>query len=247
MICTYNNRTSRKRLSMTKNSLLRWLIPTLMIILVTGLWLSGALDIFNFDNLKVHRHQILQFVSEHEVWSVLAFVLLYALSTALSLPIATVLTLMGGFLFGGILGTLYIVIGATLGAVAIFLIARSSLGTTLREKAGPFYSKVSDNMKENAIGYMLFLRLVPIFPFFLVNILPALFNIRLLPYTLTTIIGIIPATFVYANIGRQLGHISTISDLASPQIAIAFSLLGFFALIPIAFKKYKNTQKQVSL
>jgi uncharacterized membrane protein YdjX (TVP38/TMEM64 family) len=102
-------------------------------------------------------------------------------------------------------------------------------------------------MRHNAIGYLLFMRLVPLFPFFMVNIVPALFNIRLFPYIVTTFVGIIPGTFVYANVGRELGTIETLTDLASVETLIAFSLLGVFALIPTIYKQIQARNNLSSL
>ncbi|MGY8815056.1 MAG: TVP38/TMEM64 family protein, partial [Gammaproteobacteria bacterium] len=136
--------------------------------------------------------------------------------------------------------TILIVISATIGATILFLAARSAIGNSLREKAGPLYKKIETNMRHNAIGYLLFMRLVPLFPFFMVNIVPALFNIRLISYIVTTFVGIIPGTFVYANVGRELGTIESLTDLASTETLIAFSLLGIFALIPTIYKQFQS-------
>ncbi len=218
----------------------RWLPLTVIILLITGAWTFGLMDLISLETVKQQREELLIYVSQHPILSALTFILIYTATVALSLPIATIMTLLGGFLFGRWLGTLLIVISATLGATIIFSIARSALGDTLRKKAGPLYDKAAKNMKDNAIGYMLFMRLMPLFPFVLVNILPALFNVRLLPYVLTTFLGIIPGTFVYANLGRELGTIETLSDLVSFETLLAFTLLGTFALIPTLYKQIKN-------
>jgi uncharacterized membrane protein YdjX (TVP38/TMEM64 family) len=152
--------------------------------------------------------------------------------------------LLAGFLFDRWLGTAIVVISATAGATILFLIARSAFGSALRERAGALYKKISKNMTENAISYMLFMRLVPIFPFFLVNIVPALFNVRFLPYMLTTFFGIIPGTFIYVNLGRELGTIESLGDLVSPSTLIAFTLLGIFALIPMLYKQFFAKKKK---
>ena len=149
------------------------------------------------------------------------------------------MTLAGGFLFGKWLGTLYVVSAATIGASIIFLIAKTSLGETLREKAGRLYQRIEGNMKENAVGYLLFMRLVPLFPFFLVNIVPALFNVPLRVFVLTTFFGIIPGSFVFVNLGEQLGDINNLKDLVSTQTLLAFGLLGVFSLIPTLYKQWK--------
>lgn len=230
---------------MNIKTLKRWLPLIFIAALIAIAWASGLMDIVNLETIKAQRGHLLEMVATYPVLSVVVFIALYAVAVALSLPIATMLTLLGGFLFGSWLGTAAIVTGATAGATILFLIARSAVGETLREKAGPLYNKVAANMEKNAFGYMLFMRFMPLFPFFLVNIVPALFNVRLLPYVITTFIGIIPGTFVYANVGRELGTIESLGDLASPQTLIAFSLLGLFALIPTLYKQIKG-KKQIA-
>ena len=211
----------------------------IIIILVIIAWVSGVSDLASLESIKLQREELLELVNNRPVLSITGFILLYIISVALSLPIATILTLLGGFLFGRWIGTIVIVFAATIGASILFVAARSAIGTTLREKAGPLYKKIETNMIHNATGYMLFMRLVPLFPFFMVNIVPALFNVRIIPYILTTFFGIIPGTFVYANVGRELGTIESLTDLASPQTLAAFTLLGMFALIPTIYKQIK--------
>ena len=221
--------------------ILKRTLPLVIIFILLGLaWLLGITDYINLETIKSHRGDLLDLVQSHRLLSIAGFTAVYILAVALSLPIATLLTLVGGFLFGRWAGTLMIVIAATCGASLLFLAARSAIGTALREKAGPLYTKVESNMRQNAVGYMLFMRLVPLFPFFLVNIVPAMFNVRLVPYVATTFVGIIPGTFIYANVGRELGTINTLGELASPQILIAFSLLGVFALLPTLYKQFKS-------
>jgi uncharacterized membrane protein YdjX (TVP38/TMEM64 family) len=129
---------------------------------------------------------------------------------------------------------------ATIGASIIFMVAKTSLGETLREKAGGLYKRIEGNMQDNAVGYLLFMRLVPLFPFFLVNIVPALFNVPLRVFVITTFIGILPGSFVYVNVGEQLGDIETLNDLVSRKTLLAFALLGVFALIPTLYKQWKG-------
>ena len=200
----------------------------------------GLLDFISLDTIKAQRLYLLQLVENNPIQSGTLFMVIYIAAVALSLPIASLLTLLGGFLFGLVLGTIMIVTSATIGASIIFIIAKSAVGESLRNKAGPFYNKVADNMRDNAIQYMLFTRLVPIVPFFVANIFPALFNIKLRVFMITTFIGIIPGTAVYTNIGRGLASIESLADLVSPQIIGAFTLLGFFALVPTFIKSIKQ-------
>lgn len=209
-------------------------------ILIAGIYMSGILDYVSLDAIKGQRVYLAELVAANPIIAGAAFMGLYIATVALSLPIASLLTLLGGFLFGLVAGTLMIVFSATIGASIIFLIAKSALGETLREKAGPFYNKVANNMNDNSIQYMFFTRLIPVVPFFMANILPALFNIKLRDFAFTTFFGIIPGTAVFTNIGQSLATIESLGDLVSPQILGAFTILGLFALIPTFIKFFKN-------
>lgn len=223
----------------------RWAPLAVISALMIGAYVTGVHEKLNFEALQTHKGALLEHVALHPVLSSLAFMGAYILSVALSLPIATVLTLAGGFLFGKWLGTLFVVSAATIGAAIIFTIAKTSLGKMLREKAGGLYSRIEGNMQDNAAGYLLFMRLVPLFPFFLVNIVPALFNVPLRVFVLTTFIGIIPGSFVFVNVGEQLGEIEALGDLVSKETLFAFALLGVFALIPTLYKQFKTKKDMV--
>lgn len=217
------------------------IIPLIVLLTLIGAaYITGILDQFNLHYLQHQKTALQDYAALHPFLSAAAFALSYSAAVALSLPVATLLTLLGGFLFGKWIGTALVVTSATIGACILFIVARTSLGRTLRERAGSLYKKIETNMQDNAVGYMLFMRLVPIFPFFLVNIVPALFNVPLRAFALTTFFGIIPGTFVYVNLGEQLGDIDSLNDLVSPQTLIAFGLLGIFALIPTLYKQYRN-------
>ncbi len=222
-----------------KDKIKKFIPISIILLLVILAWLLDLAELITLESIKSQRSELLEMVNARPVLSAFAFIAIYIISVALSLPIATVLTLLGGFLFGRWLGTLLIVFSATIGATILFVAAKSAIGSTLREKAGPLFKKVESNMNQNAIGYLLFMRLVPVFPFFMVNIVPALFNIKLLPYITTTFVGIMPGTFVYANVGRELGTINTLSDLISIETILAFILLGIFALLPTILKQAK--------
>ncbi len=223
----------------------KWLPLIIIALLMAAFWLSGLAQHFNLEALQAHKDTFRDYTDMNPILSTVIFMVLYVTCVALSLPIATLLTLLGGFLFGKWLGTLLVVSAATIGGTLLFMIAKSSFGQSLRDKAGPLYNKISDNIQDNAVGYLLFMRLVPIFPFFIVNIVPALLNVPLRIYILTTFFGIIPGSFVFVNFGETLGEINNIGDLASTETIIAFALLGFFALIPTLYKQIKNRKKAV--
>ncbi len=188
------------------------------------------------------------FVDQHGLLAIGLFVGLYALSTALSVPGGLVLTVTGGFLFGQWLGTIGVVIGASAGAIAVFLIARSTLGEALRAKVGPAMQKMESGFRDNALSYLLVLRLIPLFPFFVVNIVPALLGVPLRTYVIGTSLGIIPGVFVYATVGAGLGSIFdsmqefTPSAALTPEVVAALVGLAVLSMLPVAYKKFRASR-----
>lgn len=224
----------------------RWpkFIPIIVIIILMFLiYFSGVGSYLSYDQLKAHRVEVIQTVQDHFLAASLLYIGAYILSSALSIPGAAFLSLAGGFLFPQPLSTIYVVIGATCGATCLFIAARTALQEVLKKKAGSLLYKMESGFKSNAVSYMLFLRLVPIFPFWLVNIAPAFFGVRLRTFFWTTLVGIIPGAFVFTQAGTGLGAILdstepfSIGQIFNTQIKIALIALACFALIPIAIKK----------
>jgi uncharacterized membrane protein YdjX (TVP38/TMEM64 family) len=162
----------------------------------------------------------------------------YTAATAISVPGAVLLSLATGFLFGRWVGTGVIVISATIGAALVFLAARYLFADAMRAKLGGKLRELSDGFARDAFSYLLFLRLVPLFPFWLVNLAPAFTDIRLSTYVAATAIGIIPGAFVFANLGQSLGRIQSTAQLVSPETLGALALLGILALVPVLAKKF---------
>lgn len=200
----------------------------------------GGQKYLSLDTIKSNRDALLGFTRDHQLAMICIAFLVYTVAVACSLPGAVVLSLTCGFLFGRWMGSLVIVAAATLGATLVFLAARYLIADWARSKMGALGRKINEGFSENAFNYLLFLRLVPAFPFFLVNLAPAFTNIRVPTYVLATAIGIIPGTFVFANLGETLGTIDSLSGLVSKETLVAFALLGVLALIPIAIKKFKT-------
>ena len=192
----------------------------------------------SLDALKQHRDQLLAFTQTHYAAAVLLFILTYVVVAGLALPGAVILTLAGGFLFGSLLGTLFVNLGATTGAVLAFLASRYLLHDTVEQKFGKWLGPFQEGFAKDAFSYLLTLRLIPLFPFFMVNLVSGLTRVNVGTYAGATAIGIIPGSFVYAYAGRQLGSINTLKEIASPNVIGAFVLLGLFALIPIVYKKF---------
>jgi uncharacterized membrane protein YdjX (TVP38/TMEM64 family) len=184
-------------------------------------------------------------VAEHAVLASILYVAIYAAVVAASLPGGAVLTVTGGFLFGSVAGTLHVVVAATLGATLLFLIARTTFGDALRAKAGPFLKKMEAGFQENAFNYLLVLRLIPLFPFFIVNLVPAFLGVPLRTYALATFIGIIPGSFVYASVGAGLGSVFdqnaafSPAGVLTPEIVVALVGLAVLAIVPVLYRKLK--------
>jgi uncharacterized membrane protein YdjX (TVP38/TMEM64 family) len=168
------------------------------------------------------------------------FVLTYVAVTGLSLPGAAILTLAGGFLFGALPGTLFVNLGATTGATLAFLVSRYLLRDWVEQKFGKWLGPVQQGFAKNAFGYLMTLRLIPLFPFFVVNLVSGLTRMNVGTYVVATSLGIIPGSFVYAYAGRQLGTINSLKDIASPGVIGAFVLLGLLALVPNLYKKWSG-------
>ncbi|MBA2485434.1 MAG: TVP38/TMEM64 family protein [Nitrospira sp.] len=192
------------------------------------------------ETVKANRARLLAFTDEHQIAAVVSFVVSYAVVTGLSLPGATILTLVGGFLFGSVLGTAFVNLGATSGATLAFLTARYLLRGWVEQTFGQKLGPIQEGFAKNAFSYLITLRLVPLFPFFLVNLVSGLTRVHLGTYVLATAIGIIPGSFVYAYAGRQLGTINSLKEIASPNVILAFTLLGLLALVPILYRRFAS-------
>ena len=219
-----------------------------LVVIVGGLVAFFALGLdsyMTFDALKENRQWLIGQVTENRVAAVLAFIAIYAACVTFSLPVATVVSISGGFLFGLWFGTVWNVIGATLGATLLFLAARTVFADILHSKAGPWFQRVEAGFQKNAFNYLLFLRLVPAFPFFVVNLVPAFLGVRLRTFVIATFLGIIPGGFVYTSVGAGLGSVFdsgvefSVSGVLTPEIVTAMVGLALLALVPVGFKTWQ--------
>ena len=206
---------------------------------VAAFFAFGGQRYVNLETLKANRDLLLDYTTRHYLLMLAIAFAAYTGSTALSLPGGLVLSLAVGFLFGRWVGSLVIVFAATLGATLVFLAARYLFADAARSRMGGLAEKINRGFSENAFNYLLFLRLVPLFPFWLVNLAPAFTNIPLKTYVLATALGVVPGTFVFANLGKSLGSINSLGDLLSRETVGAFALLGLFALAPPLIKKFR--------
>jgi uncharacterized membrane protein YdjX (TVP38/TMEM64 family) len=224
----------------------RW-VPLGLIVAALAAALALRVDRYlSFEELAAHRDWLLAEVERWGLGAAACFAAAYAGVIALSIPGGTVLTLLAGFLFGPFWGTVYAVVGATLGATAVFLAARTALGGVLRRRAGRFVRKLEDGLRRDAFYYLLFLRLVPLFPFWLVNLVPALLDVKLSTFIAATFIGIIPATAVFAGLGDGLGAIidagqrPDLGIVLEPRVLLPLLALAVLALVPVVVRHFRR-------
>ncbi len=224
-------------------SSISWKKVLILLIFVGGFsafFLLGGDQYLNFSTLKTNRDRLLAYTLNH-YWSILIGAMaVYSASTALSLPVATLLSLTIGFLFGLWVGTGIILFSATLGATLAFLAARYVLADVVSRRMGMMAKKLIAEFHRNDFNYLLFLRLVPLFPFWLINLATAFTPIKVQTYVAATAIGIIPGAFVFTNLGQSLGRIDSPDQLLSFKTINALILLSIFALIPVFVKKFRS-------
>jgi uncharacterized membrane protein YdjX (TVP38/TMEM64 family) len=207
---------------------------------------AGGARHFNFAAFVAHRTWLLGLAAENPLLAPMAFIAAYAGLTALSFPAAELLTLSGGFLFGRWLGTAYAVIGATIGATIVFQAARAGLaGIVMR--AGPAARRLTAGFRRNALSYLLVLRLVPLFPFWLMNLAAGATDLPPRTYVVGTFVGVIPAAFIYASLGEGIGAVITEGQqpdfglLLRAPVLLPLLGLAVLALLPIVHQRWRNT------
>ena len=222
------------------------LLPALIALVLTAIFVLHLGHDLTFDALAANRAWLLRLVADRFVVMLLAFGLVYIIATALSLPGSSILTMTAGFLFNPVFGTAIAVGAATLGAILLFVIARTSLGEMFRDRTDGALRKLQDGFRKDAFSYLLFLRLVPLFPFWLVNLAAALLAVRLRVFALGTLIGIIPGAAVYASVGSGLGSIldhgerPNLRIIFTPAVLIPILALAVLSLAPIAYRRLRR-------
>jgi uncharacterized membrane protein YdjX (TVP38/TMEM64 family) len=237
--------------AMSRSRAIRRLAPLAILLAAIGAFFAfGLHDYLSFEALRQHRELLLGLVEQHPLLAPLAFMAVYAAVVALSVPGGAILTIAGGFLLGILPATLYVLVGATIGATIVFLIARTALGDALRARAGPRIRRMEEGFRQDALSYLLVLRLIPIFPFWLVNIVPAFLGVPVRTYVLGTFVGIIPGSFVYASVGNGLGAVfdaggtPDLGVIFEPAILLPIVGLAVLALLPVAYRKLKARTRE---
>ena len=241
----------------------RWIPLALIGCLMVAVYAFGLHEHLSLQTIAAHREELRRFIAGNWALALFIYAVVYMVAVALSFPAAGLLTVIGGLLFGWLVGAITTVFAATTGATIIFLAARTSLEKVLARKFGPFVTKIKEGFARDAFNYLLFLRLVPLFPFWLVNIASALAHLRLKTFVSATFIGIIPVTIVFSFVGASLDSAIdaqravydtclaqgvaancsfdfSVGRLMTPQVLIALAALGILALIPVALKRFKS-------
>jgi uncharacterized membrane protein YdjX (TVP38/TMEM64 family) len=239
----------------------RWLPLALIAGLAIFIIAMGWHRQLSLENLVRHQAALEALVAAHGAATLAAFVAIYVAVVSLSVPGAVFLTIAGGVLFGALTGALATLVGATLGATVLFLLAKTAFGEHLMRRAGPLAERLAKGFREDAFSYLLFLRLVPLFPFFLVNLVPALAGVRLFPFVAATALGIIPGTLVFSFFGASLNDALAaegaiykaclasnrtdcrldfdLNAALTPQLFVALVGLGLLALVPVIVKRLR--------
>jgi uncharacterized membrane protein YdjX (TVP38/TMEM64 family) len=195
---------------------------------------------FDFETLKAHRQQLLDYTQQHYTAMLLAVLVVYTVATAVSFPMGIVMTFAVGFLFGRWVATGIVVLAASVGATLAFLSARYLFADMARRRMGPMLQRMARGFEKDAFNYILFTRLVPVFPFWLMNLVPAFTPVSARTFFVATLIGILPGTFVFANVGESLARIDSPRDLVGTQTLLALALMGSLSLVPIVIKKLRT-------
>jgi uncharacterized membrane protein YdjX (TVP38/TMEM64 family) len=219
----------------------------IFLILIGAIAIFYSFDLQRFltlESLKGNRQTLMLAYQTHRTPFIIGFILIYTAQTALSLPGAAILTLAGGTIFGALMGTVWVNIGATTGALLAFLLARTLLRDWVLKRFGQRMLSLDQGLNENGLSYLLFLRLVPLFPFFLVNLACGVTGLSIKTYLIGTMIGILPGSFVYANAGASLASIESIGQVASMRVLVSLALLGLFALIPAMYRRIESRRSK---
>ena len=222
----------------------------LILILILLSWYFGWYKYFSFEVLKQQREQLLLWTSKHFFIVVACYMLIYMGIVAISLPGATFMTVTGGFLFGIVVGSMAAVIAATIGAIILFFAVKLSFRDWFKKRNQKWIKQMEQGFSENDFSYLLTLRLIPLFPFWLVNIVPALLGMKIARFSLATLLGIIPGTVVYVSLGNGLSTLfeqnqtPNMKIIFNPEILIPLIALGLLSLAPIVYKNYKSKKHE---
>ena len=223
------------------------LLVVAAIVCAASILLALGLDLrLAFELLREHHNWLLGFVAGAPLLASMLFMVIYAAAVAISGPGVAILTVIGGYLFGWFHGTALVLIAATIGASAVFLLTRSAVGDRLRERAGPAVQRFADGFRRNALSYGFVLNLVPIFPYALIIVVPAACGVPLPTFMAGMFLGLVPGTFLFAGLGDGLDHVLAsgvplrLTSFVTPEIVLSLGGLAALALLPVVWRTYRE-------
>lgn len=214
----------------------RKIVLLILLLLILVAWFFGVGDTLSLQEIRQYQFTIENYVQQNYLAALLIYIVAYILVVAISLPGAATMTLIGGFLFGQYIGTIATVISATIGAMLIFICIRYFSSGMLHKNSANLVNKMQQGFNRDAFNYLLFLRLVPLFPFFAINIVAALLQVRTVVFFWGTLLGIIPGTFIYVTLGSALQDLSYQPEV-SWKIVLGLTGLALVVLSPVIYKK----------
>ncbi|MEO1089300.1 MAG: VTT domain-containing protein [Pseudomonadota bacterium] len=227
-------------------NVVRRFLPVLVLAVLFALvFVTGLHRYVSLEMLSDHYLVLREWAAARPVAAPLIFGLIYALAVAISVPGAVILTIAAGLMFGMIVGTVVAVVAATIGATTVFLVAQTAFGDVLRRRAHGWIAAMERGFQDDAVSYLLVLRLMPVFPFWLVNLVPAILGVRLRSFVFATAIGIVPGSAVYVSVGNGLGSLLMAGGVPDLGIIFAPSVLGplvglaALALVPVVYKRVR--------
>ena len=225
----------------------KYLIVIIVIVIFIIFNISDVKDIFSLEYIQKNLYNFNLFYEKHSFLFIFTFSFVYIIFTAFSIPVATLLTLLAGFVFGLSLGTFIVSLSSTIGAVCAFLVSKFMFFNFVQKKYKKQMVKINNQFKKEGIFYIFALRLVPVFPFFVVNVVTSLLPIRTWTFFWVSALGMLPATIVYVNAGKQLSKINTLNDIVSFEILISFSLIGILPLfLKLLLKKIRRINLNIN-
>ena len=230
-------------LAVARLPLARLSLLGLLILAVPAAFAIGVDGDMGLEMLRRHQLDLLRFVVGEPILAALGFMAVYAVAVATSLPGMALLVMLGGFLFGWVQGTIYVLLAGTISSVAMFVFARGALAEAIRARAGTAVGRFADGFRRHALTFVFILHLVPIFPYGMMIALPAACGVRLPSFLLGAVLGVLPGTVLLAHLGAGFGHILRgtgpieLSSFLTPQILLALAGLILLSLIPLGFRK----------
>ncbi|XKT74878.1 MAG: TVP38/TMEM64 family protein [Patescibacteria group bacterium UBA2103] len=221
----------------------RFLGLGIFLILMPIIWFVLK-DVITLETIHMKQSLLKAYVAEHHILSVLIFGGIYTVSAALAFPLGGIFVLLAGFLFGAFIGTVVTVLAATLGGVIIFLLTRYFFKDWVEKHYGKYLAPIEKELAEHPASYLLFLRFMPVVPYLVINVVPALVNVRFSTFLWTSIVGLLPGAFIFALAGKELSRIASTGDVLTPSLIISLLLLAGLSLVPPVYRKYAAYKKK---